>query len=51
MLLLNELVVRFADKFKKVSNILEGWLVIKLSIIPLLASISHPTINIIRMSS
>ena len=35
----------FCDKFKNVFTILEGWLIMKLSIIPLFASISHNRIS------
>lgn len=39
----------FCDRFRKVFSILLGWLIIKLSIIPLLARTSHNTINPITM--
>lgn len=35
----------FCDKFKNVFSIREGWLIIKLSIMPLFASTSHNTIS------
>ena len=39
----------FLDKFINVLSILLGWLVIKLSIIPLFASTSHKIINVINI--
>ena len=39
----------FDDKFKNVFKILDGWLVIKLSIFPVWARISHITINAITI--
>ena len=39
----------FEDKFKNVFNILDGWLVIKLSIFPVFARISHKAINMMTI--